>query len=189
MRRLLVALLLALSGVVLGQLPAHACSCVAQTTQAQLKRATDVFAGMVTSQAKASNVITYEVTVERVYKGEVTSPVAVRTAGDPAACGLGSLVADKRYVFMGAVQGEMVEINSCGGTALATTKLNNTVSAALGAGTAPTPTPEPTPPTASITRVDQATPTKFSRLAAPGGALVLVGLFGLFLLRRTARAH
>ena len=46
-RRLLAALILAGCGVVLGQLPAHACSCVSGTTQSHTKQASDVFTGTV----------------------------------------------------------------------------------------------------------------------------------------------
>ena len=189
MPRLLVILLLALSGVMLGELPAHACSCVNQNTQDQVKKASDVFVGTVTSRTRTGSAVTYDVSVEQVYKGEVTSPATVTSAASSASCGLDSLLADKRYVFLGTAQGDSVEINLCGGTAPATERKVGQVTRILGAGTAPSTPPDPAPARASITRVDETTPATFSRLAAPGGALLLIGLLGLVLLRRLARSH
>ncbi|CUR55649.1 conserved exported hypothetical protein [metagenome] len=189
MRRMLVILLLALSGVLLGELPAHACSCVTQTTQDQVKRASDVFLGTITTRSKADDKVTYEVDVERVYKGDVTTPATVTSAGSSASCGLDSLAADKRYLFLGTAQGESVEVNLCGGTAPATARKVDRISTILGAGSAPATPPDAEPVQATITRVDDSQPASFSRLAAPGGALLLVGLLGLFLLRRVARSR
>ncbi|MGD9958661.1 hypothetical protein [Nocardioides sp.] len=189
MRRLLVALLLALSGVVLGQLPAHACSCVVQTPVDQMKHANDVFVGTVTSKARVAAGVTYVVAVERVYKGSVSNPAKVTTGADSASCGVDNLVADRRYVFMGAASGDAIEINLCGGTAPATTRKLDQVTALFGAGKAPAAAPDPDPVSATITRVDDTKPVSFARLAAPGGALLIVGLLGLFLLRRMSRAR
>jgi len=189
MRRMVVALLLALSGVVLTQLPAHACSCVVNDTRGDIRNATTVLAGTVTAKTPAANTLTYEVRVDRVFKGTAAETVTLRTAAQPAACGLDNLAVDRRYVVFGTQQGAVVEVNSCGGTAPMASPVTTTVKKVLGAGKAPTPLPDPAPITATITRVDQTEPASFQRLAAPGGALVIVGLLGLLFLRRLGRAR
>ncbi len=189
MPKLLVVLLLALSGVVLTQLPAQACSCVSQDVPAKVKGATAVLLGTVTDRVQATDKVTYQVAVEKVFKGSAATTVTLSTGAQSSACGLDNLVAERRYVVFGTVQGEVIEVNSCGGTALASVRLLTSVTGVTGAGSAPTPAPPPEPVTATLTRVDGTEPVSFSRLAAPGGALVIVGLLGLLFLRRLTRAR
>jgi hypothetical protein len=189
MRRLLVALLLALSGVVLTQLPAHACSCVVSGTPTQIKNATTVLLGQVVSSSRTGKSLTYVVQVERVYKGVASTSVTLRSPSTRAACGVTNLVADRRYVIFGTQQGDVVEVNSCGGTSPMTSKLVSAVTGILGAGTDPQSSPDDQPTTATFTPVDGTDPTTFPRLAAPGAALVIVGLLGLLFLRRVGRAR
>ena len=189
MPRLLVALLLALSGVVLTQMPAHACTCVKNDTPAHIKNATTVLLGKVTSSARDAKTLTYGVQVERVYKGTAATSVTLQSPSTKQACALDNLVADRRYVVFGTQQGDVVEVNSCGGTAPMTDKLITSVTGALGDGTSPESSPDAQPTEATFTPVDDSNPTKFPRLAAPGAALVIVGLLGLLFLRRVGRAH
>ncbi len=187
MRRLLATLLLALSGVVLTQLPAQACSCVGGGLQAHVKGASTVFTGTVTDKQAGGRTLTYTVAVERVFKGSAPAEATLRTAAQKSACGLDTLVADRRYVVFGTKQGDVIEVNSCGGTAQATTALVTRVSGLLGAGSSPIPTKPDEPTTATFHRVDETTTASLSRLAAPGAALVIVGLLGLAFLRRLNR--
>ena len=190
MPRLLVALLLALSGVVLTEMPAHAaCTCVKNDTPAHIKNATTVLLGEVTSSARDGKTLTYDVQVERVYKGVAATSVTLESPSTKQACALDNLVADRRYVVFGTQQGDVVEVNSCGGTAPMTDKLLTSVTRALGDGTSPESSPDAQPTKATFTRVDDSNPTKFPRLAAPGAALVIIGLLGLLFLRRVGRAH
>ena len=189
MPRLLVALLLALSGVVLTQMPAHACTCVKNDTPAHIENATTVLLGTVTSSARDGKTLTYDVQVERVYKGAAAASVTLESPSTKKACALDTLVADRRYVVFGTQQGDVVEVNSCGGTAPTTDRLLTSVTGELGAGTSPESSPDSQPTKATFTRVDESDPTKFPRLAAPGAALVIIGLLGLLFLRRVGRAH
>ena len=188
-RRLLAALFLAGSGVVLAQLPAHACSCVNASTQAQAKRADEVFSGTVTDarsqkSGRRATSWTYDVAVERIYKGDVaTSTVRVTSPGSEPSCGLGQLPADKPYVFFAQADGSELSADGCGGTAPASGRFVRRVEQVLGDGHTPT-TPEPAPEQAVFTRVADAEPSDLSRIAAPGVALVLAGLLGLFVVRR-----
>ena len=189
-RRLLAALVLAGCGVVLGQLPAHACSCVQGSMQSHTKQASDVFTGTVsdvTRQRSGKLVTTYTVAVERVYKGDVrTATVQVSSTGSARSCALTDLQADRSYLFFVRADGSELSANSCGGTAPASSTTVTRVERLLGNGRPATP---PQVPKAAFTRVANAQPDSLSRLAAPGVALVLAGLLGLFVVRRlNARA-
>jgi hypothetical protein len=191
MRRLLVALLIALSGVVFTQTPAHACKCAPANTGQHIKKATTVLLGTITAMSKQGNVQTYEVRVEKVFKGVATPRVTLRTASQSATCGLSGLATDRRYVIFGTRQGDVFQVNSCGGTAPVSTTLMKSVRGVLGFGREPQPVsaPDPEPLKPSLTRVNDTEPEKFRRLAAPGGALVIVGLLGLLLLGRVTRVR
>jgi hypothetical protein len=188
--RFLAALLLAGVVVVVGGLPAHACSCLSTSTQDDVKSASDVFTGTITDVARSGTArrgtVTYDVAVQRVYKGAVRSDEAsVTTARAANLCGLGDLRAGRRYVFFAKPSGNALAIESCSSTGPARGELVATVERLLGAGR--DPSPPPPPPTADFTRVADSTPTSVTRLAAPGVALVLVGLLGLVVVRRLAR--
>jgi hypothetical protein len=187
--RFLATLVLAGIGVVLGQLPAHACTCASATTQSQTKDANDVFSGTITAVMSARKTdgqrgatVTYDVEVDRVYKGDVsTSEVQVTSGRSSGSCGLGQLVADKRYVFFAQSDGTDLSADSCGGTARASDQLVSKVERLLGNGRGPVPS---APKKAVFTMVADAQPETLTRLAAPGVALVLAGLLGLFVVRR-----
>ncbi|MCW2765012.1 MAG: hypothetical protein JWO11_971 [Nocardioides sp.] len=192
--RLLAALLLAGSCVVLTTVPAHAaCSCRGATTQSHTKNAQAVFTGTVTaavstrkSGGQQGATFTHHVTVDRVYKGDIAS-VDVQVATDSATrsnCGLGKLTADKRYMFFVRGGSDVWTAESCGGTAPASAKLVSQVERLLGNGRPATP---PEPQRAVFTNVSDGEPATLARAAAPGVALVLVGLLGLIVVRRVGR--
>lgn len=190
--RFLAALLLAGLGVVVSQAPAHACSCVTASTQTHTKDAQAIFTGTitdVTSKRKTDGqrgaTTTYDVDVERVYKGAISTDTVVVTSDKaPGTCGLGELPADKRYVFFVRVDNSELNANSCGGTARASDKLVNKVESLLGGGRAPI---APKPAKAAFTQVGDDATTSLTRLAAPGAALSLLGLLGLIVVRRLGR--
>jgi len=188
--RFLASLVLAGVVVVVGGLPAHACSCVASSTQDDVKAADDVFTGTVTHVARSGSArrgtVTYDVAVERVYKGDVRSDrISVSTSRAANLCGLGDLRADRRYVFLARASGSDLSIESCGSTGPAKAELVGKVERLLGDGRDPSP---PAPPEkAEFTAVAGSQPASVTRLAAPGVAMVLVGLLGLVVVRRLAR--
>lgn len=192
MRRLLVTLLVAMGFVLVSEVPASACSCAVATLTQQAHRADAVFTGEVTQvvpgDPAASAQTRYDISVETVYKGTVSAQTTVVSASQTAACGLSGVVASRRYLFLGTSNGTGVRIaaNSCGGTRPLTAGATARIVEVLGEGKAPTPVAPTTPPEPVLTRADLAEPTPLSRLAAPGGALVIVGLLGLLLLRRKA---
>jgi len=189
MRRMLLALLLAGFAVVVNQLPAHACSCVRATMAQHAATADVVFTGKVTGIERAGTTASYAVSVETVYKGPVRADTSVESPAQGDSCGLENMAADRRFLFFGKSDGTTVDANLCGGTVQVSATSTAAIVRILGEGSEPlgaTPTPAPAP---VITRTDLAEPTTLSRLAAPGAALVIVGLLGLLFLRRVGTAR
>ena len=173
--------------------PARAdCVCEQTETQDHVKRANAVFTGTVEEATSpsggAANGFSGMVTVsvDRVYKGSMvtTETVDVATARAFGTCAP-ALQVGKRYVFF-AQSDEGLSATGCGGTARSTAALVGQVKRLLGDGRLPVPEQE-TPVEATLTPVDTSEPTSFTRLAAPGLALVIVGLLGLALVRRVGR--
>jgi hypothetical protein len=178
--RFLAALLLACSAVVaLGGSPALAACPVARTDlQQRTMAAADVFTGTVSGRAVVGNTTSFTVDVDRIYKGQLTAQqVTVTTDTRPQACGLPTLQPGTAYVFFAQEAAGALTIDRRGGTAPASAAYVAQVEQLLGEGRAATPPP---PVEATFTTVADA-PTEVQRLAAPGAALVLVGVLGLVL--------
>lgn len=183
-------------GLVLTQAPAVACSCAARdlpvATQAQ--RADVVLSGTVTGATRERTgdrprnvLLTYTVDVDRAWQGVVgRDTVEITSSASTEACGLGTVPVGRRYVFFATARGAALSTTSCSGTGVASAALLAEVGDALGEGRPIGVEPsEPEPPVA--TPVDDSPPPEFGRTAAPGAALALVGLLGLFVVRRRAR--
>jgi hypothetical protein len=127
---------------------------------------------------------TSTVRVERVYKGEMitTESVEVVTTRAFGNC-TRELVQDETYVFF-VESDEGFTATACGGTTIANSQLITHVERLLGAGREPV---APEPPTATFSPVSADDPASLTRVAAPGLALVLIGLLGLAVVRRLAR--
>ena len=184
--RLLLALALACAGVVLAQAPATAvCRCQQSDLRDDVKGADAVFSGvLVDSTGGKSRTSTLEIEADMVFKGDVrTSSVDVRSRNDD--CSLGGLKTDERYVFFVTEDGSELLADRCGGTKEATGKLVTLVEQETGEGTPLGGSNQPEEPvTVEFTKVSDAEPDSLTRIAAPGAALVLVGLLGLLVVRR-----
>jgi hypothetical protein len=192
-RRFLVLVVVVLTTVVVIDAPAHAvCRCKDLSLPQKVNNAGAIFSGTLTMASGPTTsgnrqTMSYDVKVDRVYKGDITSPrVTVKSDASEASCGLTGMTADTRYLFFVRVSDPDLFANSCGGTGPATSALTQRIVALLGPGSTPIP---PTPEEAKFTEVADAEPYPLTRLVAPGAAMVLVGLLGLMLLGALGRSR
>lgn len=187
LRRLLTALALACSGLVLTGVPAQACTCGGgQDVDSQARRADVVFTGVLRSQERRRKEQVYSLEVERIYRGRVAE-TPVEVASPTSSCDLGRLEVDRAYVVFATRVDARLESEQCTGTDRATPAYVAEVERALGQGNqVPEPSVDETAPAPEYTRVDDSEPPQFTRLAAPGGAMVLLGLLGLAVFRKRA---
>lgn len=183
--RVLIAGFLAMSGLVLATAaPAFACKCQVADAGQQTKRADAVFVATVDGVTEVGRKFEYAVTATHLYKGTVDRKTTVTSNQATAACGLGELKVGTDYVFLVTGDTPPYAASSCGGSGPANTSRTDEIETALGAGEDIAP---PAPPAPTMTKLEGASPASVSRLAAPGGALVLVGFLGLLVVGRLAR--
>jgi hypothetical protein len=183
--RVLIAAFLAMSGLVLAtSAPAFACKCQVSDLERQAKDADAVFVAEVDGVTEVGRKFEYAVTATHSYKGTVDRETTVTSNQATAACGLGELKVGSDYLFLVNGDAPPYVATTCGGSGPANTGRIARIEAALGAGETIEP---PAPPAPTLTKVEGATPASVSRLAAPGGALVLIGLLGLLVVGRLAR--
>lgn len=186
---LLAGLLTALT-----QAPALACSCADRTLRQQVQSADVVMRGRVVEQTnvegRSPGQATYVLEVDRVWKGTVQGArTEVSSSSGEASCGLGRLPEGRPVMLLATTPqpGAGTVAGLCGGTTLATSSVVAQVVRVLGDGTPVDPEPEPEEPVELAGTVvgDEGDPDVV-RLAAPGAAVVLVGLLGLLVARRRA---
>ena len=198
LRRVLTTLLglLLAALVVLGSgLSAHAAqphrsvpACPPVTVRDSTKAAMAVFSGVVTDVQRSARtdglpgaIYTQTVTVDLVYQGKIsTETVSVQTDRNRADCSLGALAVNTEYMFFVTGTGEPWVAGGTSGTRPSSETVVAQVVRLLGEGARPI---QPPPETAVFTPVDTSEPETLSRTAAPGAALVLVGLLGLVVVR------
>jgi hypothetical protein len=189
-QRLLAVVLLA-AGLVLLALPrsdAAPDNCVKTTAEAA-ESADAVFVGVVTQVQRTSpgaNEFVSTVQVDRVYKGgidQVSVPVVTHssTRNRP---GLGALQRGEAYLFFAQSAADTLAADGCSGSRIATEDQVTRLVELLGEGR---PAVAPPPPETTFERVADSDPANFTRSAAPGLALVLIGLLGLVVVRQLGR--
>jgi hypothetical protein len=164
--------------------------CPPLTVEESTKNARAVFSGIVTAVEKESRtdglpgaIYDQTVTVDLVYQGNIdTETVQVQTDRNHLQCSLGELVTGAEYMFF--VTGTPWFASGVSGTRVSDATVVAQVEAVLGAGQPPV---QPAPEKAVFSAVDTGAPETLSRTAAPGAALVLIGLLGLLLVRGLGR--
>jgi hypothetical protein len=191
----LVAGALALPGGSASAAPAAAPDDCAGLTQAEAAESADVvFTGTVASRTRSKGSATrefaHEVQVEVVFKGPISTelvPVVTRDATRTVP-GLGPLEEGELYLVFGRVveaEGSPVIVaGGCSGTGVAAADQVTRIEVLLGEGRPPVAPAQPEP---QFTEVEGADPDSFTRTAAPGLALILIGLLGLVVVRRLNR--
>ncbi len=200
-RRLLTTLLgallaalvvLAVGGPSQAARPPRVPVCPPVTVEESAKAAMGIFNGTVTEVTKLPRtdglpgaIYLQTVTVDSVYRGEIsTETVQVQTDRNRADCSLGALEVDREYMFFVSGSGQPWIAGGASGTRIQNDKVLTEITELLGEGEPPI---QPTPETAVFTPVDTSPPQSLSRAAAPGAALVLVGLLGLVVVRGVSR--
>jgi hypothetical protein len=192
-QRLLAVVLLA-AGLVLLALPqseaAAPDNCV-KTTADAAAAADAVFVGVITQVQRTGRgangvVFTSTVQVDRVYKGGIDqASVEVLTSSNGRnRPGLGALEQGQRYLFFAQSGTDTLSAGGCSGTRVATSDQVTQLVELLGEGRPAVPPPAPE---TTFERVAESDPATFTRTAAPGLALVLIGLLGLVVVRRLGR--
>ena len=183
-RRLLPALLLACAGLVLLP-PASqaACSCQVPAVAKAAQQADVVFSGVMAGQQRSGREVDLAFEVDRIYQGEIDS-ASVTVVSPTDSCGL-KLTDGESYVVFARDQRSRLVSEECYGTTRAQARTIKELEKALGPGEAYQP-PQPEPVEPTYDRVAHDPPPEFLRTAAPGAAMVLVGLLGWLVVRRRA---
>jgi hypothetical protein len=203
---LALAVLLGTSLVLAGLSPAQAaCTCQDKTLGDHATAADAVFSGTVRESrnaepeggggagggGRAQRQVVHVVDVETVWQEDgtvVTDTVRVSSPRAESACGLGDIEPGTEFVFFAKARENGFQAAKCGGSRPLTTSFESEVVAELGDGRAVVPDDERPP--VELTPLDTSAPGSVTRAAAPGAALVIVGLLGLVLVRfaRSRRA-
>jgi hypothetical protein len=205
LRLLMVTLCTSAGLVVLTQVPAVACSCVAATTAEHVERADAVFTGTLTGIEQTNpgdddvissgDPVFYTFDVDDTFKGDSGDGV-VESVRDGATCGLEGMQVDQTYVvFAGDSTSGGLHADLCSGTAVASPRLIAEVGAALSPATEP-----PTPTATEVPSPGQPVPTQVPsgvERAAPahgipawawfGGGVLLAALAGATAVRLGTR--
>jgi hypothetical protein len=131
--RTLFVLAIAAGMLVLTPTASWACSCASIPAAAQVKHAETVVDGTLEWVANNGIESTYSVRVDKVYKGKAAEREKLIGPASEAACGLGELATDKRYLFFidGVHPGQM-KVGLCGGSVPYDARLAATIESVTG---------------------------------------------------------
>jgi hypothetical protein len=190
MLRLLLAVGLAASMLVIAPAQAFACSCVVSSLGEQAQRADTVVEGYIGDSTETGTTVSYDVTVDGSYKGELSPHLTVTTGKQSASCGLGGLATDEKYLLLLNRSGGGYDADACGGTARWTAKDAAEIADVLGPARVlkAAPPPQVSPARDSVVpRTAAATGSQKLRNGIVGGGVLalLVGATAFGLSRRS----
>lgn len=139
LRRFLLVLAVTAGMLVLTPTPSWACSCATQPTAALVERADTIVDGTLVWTSTNGIERTYSLAIDRVFKGKAAQREKVLTQASEAACGLGNLATDERYLFF--IKGEHLGTMStglCNGSGPYDAAVASEVEAITGPPTGPT---------------------------------------------------
>lgn len=181
MRRVILVVGLVAGFLFLTPTAAIACSCADIGVAAQVRNA-DTIVDATLEWATTNGIErSYGIKVAEVYKGKAATQEKLRTPADEAACGLGNLATEERYLFF--ISGEhpgQLRVGLCGGSAEWTPELAEQVRAVTGPPTGPYVAPPEKPGPKDD---DQIVGTSVWTVIGTGAVLAAV-IGGLVLLRR-----
>jgi hypothetical protein len=115
MRRMTLALLLAVVALPFLASPCWACKCASGPPRAQARSVDTIFTGTVIATSSRAGMTIARLVVEESFKGRGAHEITVRTPRFTTACGV-ALREDARYTVFGNTRGSHVETTSCTGT-------------------------------------------------------------------------
>jgi hypothetical protein len=153
----------------------------------QLRAADLVVSGTISAVDDNPRPESFTVRLSRVYRGEVTTPT-LTFEQSPTCPQLDVVTGQQWYVLAQQPQaaGARPQVSQCTGSVVSDQSVRNLVEKELGTGVA---APQPPPPTATFTSVETSGPDRFTRMAAPGAAMVVVGLLGMVVVGRLGRGQ
>lgn len=185
---LLGAGLLTLSPGFVSDAQAAECGCRKPAQGKLLDQADVVVTGTVAAVDDSVNPAQFTLTLNRIYRGASAIETSTLTVAQDPDCPLTKLEPGAAPWIVGA-RGEaggsqLPKVIGCNVTGPSTTARMNIIEQRFGTGVAPV---KPTPPAPTLTKVESAGPERFTRLAAPGAAMFVIGLLGFVGVRRLGR--
>jgi len=159
--------------------PSYAAGCPAFRL-ADAQDATAVFDGRVTGPAtpvRPGGAITYPVTVQSSYSGSARGAITLRLPAGP--CQTRALKTGEDYIFLASrTDGRWTTAAATRSVLPYKETLNQRLHALLD---------QTAPPEVTFGEPLAGPPSSFTRVAAPGGAMIIVGLLGYVVVRRLGR--
>ncbi len=150
-----------------------------------LKAADVVVSGTISAVDDSPRPESFTVRLTRIYRGKVTTPTL--TFEQSPTCPQRDVVTGQQWFVLAEqpkADGARPQVSVCTGSVILDGSVTRVVEKTLGTGTA---APQPPPPSATFTSVEGSGPARFTRMAAPGAAMVVVGLLGMLVVGRLGR--
>jgi hypothetical protein len=162
--------------------PAHACLCVMGQPAKHARTADAVFTGRVIDTGSGRGAVVYDVTVDRVWKGDVADRVQVTSGAQSSACGLPDLPVGVPILWFASGEQPHLGAGLCSGTGASSAENVRAVTQVLGQPGEPVAPPEDELSSPDESRYDDL----FVALGVGGGVLAGAGILYVVVRRRRA---